>query len=61
MKRYGNLWGRLVSMENLRSAAAKSVKGKLKKRSVQLYKANEEALLARLQRMLVDKTFVTSH
>jgi retron-type reverse transcriptase len=60
MKRHGNLWEKITSMENLRAAYRSARKGKTWQRAVQRCDINTEARLLRLQKMLVDKTFTTS-
>lgn len=60
MKRYGNLWNRIVSMENLRLADAKARKGKMRSYGVRMHDRNREENLRRLQESLINKTYHTS-
>lgn len=60
MKRIGNLYAQIISMENLRLADKKARRGKLHKRGVQLFDLNKEANLLALHEALLTKTFHTS-
>jgi len=60
MKRKGNLYGDICSVDNLMLAERKAGKGKRKKREVRLYRANLEENIAELHEMLVSKTYRTS-
>lgn len=57
MKRYGDLWERLVSWENLLSAARKARRGKRDRASVQQFEFDLENQLLALQRELVEGTY----
>lgn len=60
MKRYGNLFERVCSMENLREADRKARKGKAHKYGVRAFDRNSEGNLLLLQKNLLDGTFHTS-
>ena len=57
MKRYGNLWDKLISWDNLVLAAHKAHKGKRSKRCVQQFEFNLEAELLCLQYELMEGTY----
>jgi RNA-directed DNA polymerase len=57
MKRYGGLWQRLVSWENLLLAARKARRGKRDRPCVQQFEFNQENQLLALQRELVEGTY----
>lgn len=60
MKRVGNLYDKIISMENLRLADEKARKGKLQSYGVRLHDRNREANLLTLHEMLKDGTYRTS-
>lgn len=60
MKRIGNLYHQITSMENLLLADKKAQKGKSDQYGVLLHNRNKEANLLTLQDMLVTKTYKTS-
>lgn len=60
MKRKGNLYDQIISMENLRAADAMARKGKAGQYGVIHHKKNEEANLQALHILLRDQTFKTS-
>lgn len=60
MKRAGNVWQKVISMENLQLAAQKARKGKRNKYGVKQFDKNPEENLALLHVMLRNKTFTTS-
>ncbi len=60
MKRYGNLYGKITDIENIRSAYEKAKKGKSWQNTVQKFEANLEENLLGIQKMLIDKTYQTS-
>lgn len=60
MKRIGNIYGQICSLDNLRKADKKARKGKSCQYGVQVHKKNQEANLMRLQAMLMEKTYSTS-
>lgn len=60
MKRVGNLYERIISIENLRLADEKARKGKLKSYGVRVHDRNREANLLRLHEALLTKTYKTS-
>jgi len=60
MRRHGNLWDKIISLENLQVAYKKAILGKSKMRNVQKFNLDVEGNLARIQESLVNKTFTTS-
>ncbi len=60
MKRIGNLYQQITSIENLRIADVAASKHKGKKRDVVMHFENREINLFRLQNMFLDKTYQTS-
>ncbi|MCD4760872.1 RNA-directed DNA polymerase [bacterium] len=60
MKRYGNLYPTICSMDNIRIAHLNARKGKAHYREVQMVNVDEELYLSRIQDSLQDKTFRNS-
>lgn len=60
MKRYGTLYGRVCSYENLVSAAENARKGKARQRTVQVFFENFEENIQKLREELLTHTFKTS-
>lgn len=60
MKRTGNLYDRVISIENLRLADEKARRGKLKTYGVRIHDQNREANIFALHEALLTKTFRTS-
>lgn len=60
MKRVGNIFEKVISLENLRLADEKARKGKLHSYGVQLHDKNREANLLSLHESLKNGTFKTS-
>lgn len=60
MKRYGNLYTKIVDIDNLRSAHIKARRNKRKRKDIVLFEQNSEQLLFQLQQTLVNKTYRTS-
>jgi len=60
MKRIGNIYGQIYSMENLLLADAKARKGKKNKYGIHIHDRNKEANLLHLQDMLKSRTYKTS-
>lgn len=60
MKRVGNLYQDMISLENLRVADSKARKGKLKSYGVRKHIKNEEQNVLALREMLLNKTYKTS-
>lgn len=60
MKRVGNLYEKVISIENLKSADKKARKGKSKQYGVRKHIENEEENILKLHDTLVNKTFKTS-
>lgn len=60
MKRIGNLYEQIISIENLRLADEKARRGKLRTYGVRTHDLNKEANLLALHEALLTKTFRTS-
>ncbi len=60
VKRYGNLWSKIVSYENIKSAYANARKGKSGRTEIQKIDADPEPYLKNIQQMLIDHTFHSS-
>ncbi len=60
MKRYGNLYATICSMDNLRIAHHNAKKGKEWYSDVRKVEEDVEGHLAALQQMLLEKTYHTS-
>jgi RNA-directed DNA polymerase len=60
MKRIGNLYHQICSLDNLRLAESKARKGKKKQYGVRLFARNYEANLLAIHQSLVNKTYRTS-
>lgn len=60
MKRIGNLYAKIISIENLRLADEKARKGKLKSYGVRVHDRNREANIIALHEALLTKTYKTS-
>lgn len=60
MKRHGNLWDRVIDMDNLRAAYVLARKGKGRKEGVRRFARNAEKNLAIIRDMLITKTFRTA-
>ncbi len=60
MKRYNNLYDKIISLDNLRLAEAKARKGKARQRGVIEFDKDKEANLLLLHEMLKKQTFNTS-
>lgn len=60
MKRIGNIYGKIISIENLRLADQKARKGKLRSYGVRYHDKNRDANLEALHEALRLKTFHTS-
>ncbi|SPL81320.1 reverse transcriptase [Yersinia phage fEV-1] len=56
----GNLFDKIISIDNLRAAHRKARKGKSHYKEVQWVDSNEQEALERIQRLLIDGTFKTS-
>ena len=61
MKRYGNLYEQIYSMDNLRKAHKNARKGKGWYEEVKEVDANIEVYLKQLQEMLINHTYHTSN
>lgn len=60
MKRIGNLYERIISLENLRLADEKARRGKVNTYGVRLHDQNREENILKLNESLKNKTFKTS-
>lgn len=60
MKRIGNLYEQIISMDNLRLADERARRGKLKTYGVRYHDKNREANIIALHEMLKNKTYKTS-
>lgn len=60
MKRHGNLYQKIISLENLKLADEKAQKGKSRQYGVMLHNKNREENLLKLHEALRDQTFRTS-
>lgn len=60
MKRIGNLYNEIISIENLKLADEKARKGKGKQYGIALHDKNREANIVALHQMLKNKTYATS-
>lgn len=60
MKRYGNLYKQICSMDNLRKAHKNARKGKGWYEEVKMIDANLDFYLKELQEMLINHTYKTS-
>ncbi|XKX06289.1 reverse transcriptase domain-containing protein [Tenacibaculum maritimum] len=60
MKRIGNLYSKIISVENLTEADKKAQKGKLKQYGVQIHNKNKESNILNLHYLLKTKTYKTS-
>jgi len=60
MKRHGNLYSAICSMENLYLADARAQQGKSDQYGVMLHNINVELNLSKLQDLLISKTYKTS-
>lgn len=60
MKRYGNLYNKVIDLDNLRLADTKARKGKARQRGVKIFDQDREGNLVRLHDLLADGGFTTS-
>ena len=60
MKRIGNIYHKIYTIENLMLADAKASKGKQNQYGVQVHNQSKESNLLELQNMLINKTYKTS-
>lgn len=60
MKRYGNLYEKIVSLENIKLAHQKARKNKTWYKEVKMIDANPEPYFKELQQMLINHTYQTS-
>ena len=60
MKRYGNLYEKVISLDNLRLADTKARRGKARQRGVKIFDRDREDNLLRLHEILKAENFTTS-
>lgn len=60
MKRHGNLFGKIVDIENIRAAVHNARKGKSTRNNVRKFYRNFDASVDHIRESLIDKTFTTS-
>ena len=60
MKRIGNLYEKIISIDNLRLADEKARRGKIKSHGVRIHDKNREANIIALHEALLNKTYKTS-
>lgn len=60
MKRYGNLWEKITSLENIKAAHVAARKGKSYYTEVQMVNKDLEKYAKEIQSALINKTFTTS-
>lgn len=60
MKRIGNLYAKIISIDNLRLADEKARRGKIKSHGVRIHDKNREANIVALHEALLNKTYKTS-
>ena len=61
MKRYGNLFEKIVEPENIYQAYRHARKGKSWQNTIKVFEANLDKNLEAVRMSLVNKTFTTSH
>lgn len=60
MKRYGNLWNKICSMDNIEQAHARAKKGKRHYTEVKMVDGDPEKYLGQIHRTLTERAFVNS-
>jgi retron-type reverse transcriptase len=60
MKRYGNLFSKVVALDNIENAFTKAKKGKSWQEKVQIVEKNKDYYLNKIKNSLINKTFRTS-
>lgn len=60
MKRIGNLYNKITSIENITASELNARKGKSNQYGVQVFDKNKDENILLLQKMLIDKTYSTS-
>jgi len=61
VRRHGNLWESVVSMDNLRLAYRRASRGRKRKRPVERFARDLHANLEEIRRSLIERTFTTGH
>lgn len=60
VRKYNNLWDKIISIDNLELAFQRAKKGKTSYRAVKKFEENKEQNLKLIQESLINKTFKTS-
>jgi retron-type reverse transcriptase len=60
LKRYNNLYSKIISIDNLQLADKRAQKGKSKQKGVIIHNRNQESNILKLHEMLKNKTYETS-
>lgn len=60
LKREGNLFEKIIDLDNIRLASKKAMRGKSSQEGVKKFLLNEEENILEIQRILKEKTFTTS-
>lgn len=60
MKRIGNLYNQITSIENLTASELKARKGKSNQYGIQIFDKNKDEFISELQNMLINKSYSTS-
>lgn len=60
MKRYNNIFEKIITMDNLRKAHSQARKGKLHYKEVRMVDKNPDFYLKQIQEMLINRTYKTS-
>ena len=60
MKRHGNLWGKIVELDNIKFAHQQARRGKAYYTEVKMVDADIDKYAKEIQEMLINKTFTTS-
>ena len=60
MKRFGNLFDKVISIANLQLAADKAMRGKSRQPGVKTFLEDRDANIVQLHQILADGTFKTS-
>ncbi|MDR3244672.1 MAG: RNA-directed DNA polymerase [Elusimicrobiota bacterium] len=60
MRRYGNLWDKIISKENFKAAYKKAIKGKSSRKNIIKFQKNAETNLEKVRQLLISKEFKNS-
>jgi len=61
MRRTGNIYSKIISIENLKQADKRARRGKLKQKGVKIHLENEEQNILHLNNILINGEYKTSH